>query len=172
MALEIRTADELWDLERDARGAARRAAREGGVLPHVLRAFVERGGPVEVDAIVAAFPDRPRQAVLDALTGLDGQDLIHLHGGRVVVAYPFSAAPTDFVVALAAGPERYSCCAIDALGIAAMLGERVRIRTCCHHCRMPLEFPADARGPGPAAHGVMVWVGRSPAGECRLATGL
>lgn len=174
MTPEIRTADanDLWDLERAARGAARRAARVDGVLPYVLRAFVERGGPVEVDAIVAAFPDRPRDDVLDTILVLDGRDLIHLRDGRVEVAYPFSAAPTDFTVTLADGRERYACCAIDALGIAAMLGGRVRILARCHHCRAPLDFAVAAAGPGTDASGIMVWVGRRATGERRLTASL
>jgi len=101
--LEIKTADELTDPAREARWAARRAARE-----------------TDVD-----------------------------------IAYPFSAVPTPFVVRLPDGKERFTCCAIDALGVAPMLGQRVDIRTRCHDCDTPLDFSADPDAPGPEADGVM-----------------
>jgi len=63
-SLEIRTAEELSDPAFEARWAARRAARETDVLRGILLTFVERGGPIHVEEIVSAFPDRP--SVLDA----------------------------------------------------------------------------------------------------------
>ena len=58
MALEIKRAAELVDAELEARWARRREASHAEVLQHVLRAFVERSGPVDVEDIVNAFPDR------------------------------------------------------------------------------------------------------------------
>src|SRR2546425_453521 len=90
-SLEIRTAEELSDPAFEARWAARRAARETDVLRGILLTFVERGGPIHVEEIVSAFPDRP--SVLDALAALDADDLIRVQGAHVDVAYPFAAAP-------------------------------------------------------------------------------
>ena len=158
--LEIRTAEELTDPTLEARWTARRAARETDVLQRILRIFVDRGGPIPVGDIIAAFQDRPVEGVHDVLSALDGDDLIRLREGRVDIAYPFSAAPTPFVVRLPDGTDRYTCCAIDALGIAPMLGQRVHIRARCHECDTPLDFSADPEGPGPGAAAVMVWVGQ------------
>ena len=107
MTLEIKTADELVDPELEARWAVRWDAREGDILRRILRTFVDRGGPVPVEAIAAAFPDRPPETVWDTLVGLDDEDLIQIREGRIDVAYPFSALPTPFVVVLASGEERY-----------------------------------------------------------------
>ena len=137
MTLEIKTADELVDPELEARWAVRWDAREGDILRRILRTFVDRGGPVPVEAIAAAFPDRPPETVWDTLVGLDDEDLIQIREGRIDVAYPFSALPTPFVVVLASGEERYACCAIDALGMAPMVGQRVHIRSRCHDCGHP-----------------------------------
>jgi len=172
MALEIRTAAELIDPELEARWTARRAARETAVLQHVLRAFVERPGPAEVEQIVAAFADGPPDGVRADLARLDADDLIQIRDGLVDVAYPFSGFPTPFVVQLADGHARYASCAIDALGIAPMLGQRVRIRSRCHHCGKPLEFWVDQAGSGLDAEGVMVWVGKQGEGERRASTSL
>jgi hypothetical protein len=161
MALEIRTAVELIALDLEGRGAARRAARETELLQHVLRAFVERAEPVRVDEIVSAFPAEPPESVVEGLAKLDEEDLVRIDAGLVNLAYPFSASPTAFVVDLGRGRgERCVCCAIDALGLAPMLGQPVRIRSRCHHCGVPLDLSVDPSGPGPDAREVMVWTGK------------
>src|SRR5258708_11252730 len=103
MALEIRTAAELTDPELEARWTTRRAARETDVLQQVLRAFVERAGPVEVEQIVAAFADGPPDGIRADLARLDKDDLIQIPHRPVDVADPFSAVPTPFVAWLAGG---------------------------------------------------------------------
>ncbi len=172
MALEIRTAAELIDPELEARWTTRRAARETDVLQQVLRAFVERPGPAEVEQILAAFADGPPEDIREGLARLDEEDLIQIRDDLVDVAYPFSGFPTPFVVQLADGQERYACCAIDALGIAPMLGQRVRVWSRCHHCGEPLELWVDQAGSGLDAEGVMVWVGKQCEGERRASTSL
>ena len=170
--LEIKTATELIDPELEARLAARRADRGSGLMQYILRRFAERGEAVAVDQIVAAFPDDPPDTVRAALTALDDQDLIQVRDGRVEIAYPFSASPTPFVVRWPDGRERYACCAIDALGMAPMLGETIDICSPCHHCGEPVELVVEPEGPAGGPDGVMVWVGTRAEGDCRLATGL
>ncbi len=118
------------------------------------------------------FRTKLLEAVWDSLIKLDEDDLIEFRDGRVEIAYPFSAAPTPFVVRLAGGQERYACCAIDALGVGPMLGQRVHVRSQCHHCGTPLEFVVTRDGPGPEPQEVMVWVGKRWEGERRIATSL
>jgi len=172
MTLEIKTAAELIDPELEARWATRRAARETAVLQGILRAFIERPGPVVVEEIVRSFPDRTSSGIREVLARLDEEDLIQIRDGRVGMAYPFSALPTAFVVHLAERGDRYACCAIDALGVAPMLGQPLRIRSRCYHCGEALELSADPIGVGPDARGVMVWVGRRCGGERRISTSL
>ena len=161
MTVEIRTAAEMIALDVEGRGAARRAARESPLLRFVLRAFVDRPGPVAVDEILSAFSGQGPEQVRAALTQLDEDDLIRLDAGHVGLAYPFSAAATPFVLDLGqADGARYVCCAVDALGIAPMLGQRVGIRSRCHHCASPIELSVEPAGPGPDAEGLMVWVGK------------
>jgi hypothetical protein len=172
MTLEIKTASELIDPELEARWTTRRAARETEVLQGVLRAFVDRPVPIVIDEIVKAFADRAPADIRGTLARLDEEDLIQIREGRVDMAYPFSASPTPFIVRLPDGQERYACCAIDALGVSSMLGQRVDIRSRCHDCGEPLELSAGPAGPGPEADGVMVWVGRQSGGERRISTSL
>jgi hypothetical protein len=172
MTLEIKTADELVDPELEARWAVRRAAREAEILQQILRTFVDRGGPIPVEEVAAAFPDRPPEVIWDTLAALDDEDLIQIRQGRVDIAYPFSAVATPFVVRLAGGQERYACCAIDALGMAPMVGQSVHIRSQCHDCGAPLELSVGPDGPERGAKGVLVWVGKQADGQRRLTTSL
>jgi hypothetical protein len=89
---------------------------------------------------------------------LDARDLVAVSGGQVVLAYPWSGTPTAFVTVLADGRQRWACCAIDALGVPAMLGQPVTVRAGCHHCGEPIELAVTPSGP-PAGSDVMAWVG-------------
>ncbi len=170
MTLQIRTAAELVVPDLEARWTTRRAARETEILRAILRTFVERPDPIVVEEIIRAFPDRAPDETRAALTRLDEDDLIQIRDGRVDLAYPFSTTPTSFVVHLSGRGDRYVCCAIDALGVAPMLGESVRIRSRCHHCGESLEFSVDPSGPGPNAKGIMMWAGKRCADERRAST--
>lgn len=170
MTLDIKTADELIDSMLEARWTERRHGPRAEVLRSVLRAFVEHGGPVSLNTVAGAFPDWPAATVQSHLAALDQNDLIVLAGDTVQFAYPFSASPTPFAVTLANGQERFACCATDALGMAAMLGARVHIRSRCHQSGEPLEMDVDPTGPL-GSRDVMVWVGKRGSGE-RACTGL
>ena len=169
--LEIRTAAELAEADVEFQ-ARRRAARQTRILQTIYRAFLDRAGPVPVDAILTALPGTARSSVERELAMLDEDDLIQLKDGQVAIAYPFSAPPTPFIVGLADREARYVCCAIDALGLAPMLGEPVSVSGRCHHCGQALVFAVTPGGPGPEAAGLMVWVGRRAEGERRAVTGL
>ena len=171
-SLVILTADELIALDVEGRGKARRAARETPTARRVLQMFLDRGGPIPVEAIVDGLQRDTAEVTHDALVGLDDDDLIRIADGHVDLAYPFSAAPTPFVVRLRDGRDRSVCCAIDALGIAPMVGQPVEIRSRCHHCGTPLQFSATPDGPGPEAAGIMVWVGKRTEERCRGIEGL
>ena len=168
-SLEIKTADELIALDVEGRGRTRRAGRETFASRRILRIFLDRGGPIPVDEIVAAFQDDP---IHQTLAALDNDDLIRIRDGHIDIAYPFSACPTPFVVRLPGGKERYACCAMDALGIGPMVGQRVEIRSRCHHWRMPLEFSVSPDRPGPEAEGVMLWLGKRTDERCKVADSL
>ncbi len=170
MQLRIRTAAELVEPELEARWTTRRAARETKILQAILRTFVERPDPIVVEEFIRGFPERAPDDTRAALTRLDEDDLIQIREGRVDLAYPFSTTPTSFVVHLSGRGDRYVCCAIDALGLAPMLGESVRIRSRCHHCGESLEFSVDPSGPGPSAEGIMMWAGKRCADERRALT--
>jgi hypothetical protein len=88
----------------------------------VLEEFATSGSAPDLPATAAGVgfdPATARQAV-DALTAAD---LVALDGnGALVGAFPFSAVPTRHQVSVQDGPTVYAMCAVDALGIPAMLG--------------------------------------------------
>ena len=62
------------------------------------------------------------------LADLAARDVIAFGAdGEIRAAYPFSPVPTAIQVRWAGGPLTYAMCAIDALGISAMLGRPVTI---------------------------------------------
>ena len=170
--MQIRTAEDFIDRGWARRQRRRRVARRRGVLPHVLRLFVEQAGPVSRTELAETVSGLTLARLDRELARLDVQDLIVLKDDAVALAYPFSGLATQFVVRLANGQERYACCATDALGIAAMLRQRIEIRSPCHHCGEPLTVAADPSGAEPAAAGMMVWVGRRAAENRRACTSL
>jgi hypothetical protein len=103
-------------MNNDLRGdALSESARK--TLRQILQAFAVTGQP-------------PARAELDtgALDELAKFDAIALDAaGEIRAAYPFSPVPTPVRVSWADGPEAYAMCAIDALGMSAMLGRKVTI---------------------------------------------
>lgn len=161
MSLTILTADELIALD-EGWGQFRRAARETPTAVRILRAFLDSGGPLPVEAIADA----------DAVKRLNDHDLIRVREGRIDLAYPFTASPTPFVVRLPDGRERYACCATDALGFAPMIGQPVTIRARCQHSGAPLHFSVTVDGPEADASGIMLWSGKRAEPQCRSIDGL
>jgi Alkylmercury lyase len=93
----------------------------------VLSAFAETGRRLprgELERIARGQGADPG-AVLAELTGCD---LLALDGsGEIRAAYPFSPSPTAIQVSWEGGPRAYAMCAIDALGMSAMLDRPVTI---------------------------------------------
>ncbi len=66
----------------------------------------------------------------DALATLAREDLVHAdHDGAILVAYPFSGRPRGHRVLIDNTRAVEAMCAIDALGIAPMLGLPIEIRS-------------------------------------------
>ena len=169
--LPLTTAAELVDVDSTARAAARRATREGPLMRAVLGLFADRGGPIPV-AAVAATAGLGLDAAARALQGLNDDDLLVLRDEAVELAYPFSTTRTAFMVRRPDGRERFICCAIDALGLAPMLGEPVVLTATCHHSGAPLRFAVTPEGPEPEAAPLMVWATRSGGDDERACTAL
>jgi hypothetical protein len=99
---------------------------EKAVHQAVLRAFAATGRPPTVSALDAVTAGSGR-ATTDVLAALHERDAVRLGpDGGIAVAYPFSAIPTRHRVRIG-DCVVHAMCAIDALGMSAMLGEDIRI---------------------------------------------
>jgi hypothetical protein len=130
-------------------GLGRLAPAEGGlraVQQHVLQSFAGSGRPPSAASLAAAAApfgaDGP-----EVLARLHAADFLRLdRAGAISAAYPFSAAPTPHLVQIEGGPAVFSMCAVDALGIAAMLGTPVTITSAEPGTGSPVTVTVPAGG--------------------------
>jgi hypothetical protein len=115
-----------------SRGGTERTARlrreERQLYRWILDRFAQAAPPT-----AAQLAEQARALDLDpeaALETLAREDLVHTDGGgAVLVAYPFSARPRGHRVTIDERRTVEAMCAIDALGIAAMLNQPVEINS-------------------------------------------
>ncbi|SNT59553.1 Alkylmercury lyase [Actinacidiphila glaucinigra] len=121
-------ADVLDPIGRAGRG--RLAPCERGlrvVHQAVLRHFAATGHAPDLDALEPAAATAGRSAA-DVLAELACEDFLTLdQDGQIRAAYPFSAVLTPHRVRIEGGADVWSMCAIDALGIPAMLAADAEI---------------------------------------------
>jgi len=84
-------------------------------------------------------------AVRLLLQELRRRDLVVLEGEQIVGAYPFTDRDTGHRVALD-GRDLNAMCAVDALGIGAMIDRDVAITSRCRHCGAPIRITTRDRG--------------------------
>jgi hypothetical protein len=86
----------------------------------------------------------------EAAAALVRHDLVHgdARTGAVTVAYPFSAVPTRHRVRLSSGGEVFAMCAIDALGIAFLLGEATNVSSTDPGTGEPIAISLALTEPG------------------------
>jgi Alkylmercury lyase len=95
------------------------AAPERHLYRWIMRQFGAESRPsLEATAAAAAAAGADLDQALETFRQLD---LVHLADGEIAVAYPFSGRPTPHRILIDGRPEMYAMCAIDALGITAML---------------------------------------------------
>jgi Alkylmercury lyase len=94
----------------------------------ILRRFATDGRPSSGEVLAAA--ERLGLDAEAALETLEREDLVHRGAdGAITVAYPFSGRPTAHRVRFPTGHEVDAMCAIDALGIAPMFGQRIDVES-------------------------------------------
>lgn len=167
------TPTEPWEDPLGRAGAGRLAPENGGqraVQQYVLRAFATTGRPpTTAELATAAAPYEPGAV----LATLHTADFLRLDAtGRIAAAYPFSATPTPHTVRINGRATAYAMCAIDALGIASMLGTDAWITSADPLTGEPItitvpapepDAPAGARWDPPTA---VVFAGRATDSDC------
>jgi Alkylmercury lyase len=113
--------------EKTPRAAISLTPRARQVHQWILVAFAETGRALrrgELEDLARAHGIEPGPALAE----LRERDLLAFDGqGEIRAAYPFSPSLTSIRVSWAGGPDVYAMCAIDALGMSAMLGRPVTI---------------------------------------------
>ncbi|WP_439580545.1 alkylmercury lyase family protein [Elioraea sp.] len=148
---------------------------EDAVRRTVLLGFAAFGVPPSVTEIAASI-GLDAEAVHAALARLAGRDILVLDAdGAIAAAYPFSAEPTPHRVTLARfGTTVYALCAIDALGIGAMLGADTLIESRCAASGAPVTLRTQDHGrtlAELAPADAVIWYGIAHAGGCAARSG-
>ena len=112
----------------------------------------------------------PASAGLDPmlLEDLHRRDLIVLADGNISAAYPFSSHSTPHSVTIG-GRLVFCVCAIDAMGVGAMLDRAVSVRLTCARCLRPISVDVASGGLG-VAHATpdtsVIWAGIVAINSC------
>jgi hypothetical protein len=143
-------------------GRGRKAPAERGlraVHQAVLRSFAATGRAPDQDVLDEA--GRPFDAA-QVLAELAVGDFLYVdQRGRISAAYPFSAAATPHAVQITGGARVYAMCAIDALGMAAMLRTSVLIRSADPSTGEPITVAVDGSNAVWQPATTVVFVGRT-----------
>jgi mercuric reductase len=147
---------------------------EDRVWRAVLEGFGATGRAPHASEIAAATGSGP-QLVAAALARLRARDLVVLaqDASEVTAAYPFCDWATGHRVHWN-GVSANALCAIDALGLGAMLGRDTVIETSCRHCGAPIRIATRADGTKIASSSpeqAVVWCGIAYAGNCGATSG-
>lgn len=118
---------------------------ETRIRQDVYRTAAETGRPPTI-AELATATSVPGDEVREALTRLAAGRIVVLQpSGEILMAPPYSAIPTPFLVEIG-GRRLYANCAWDALGVPAMLRAPARVAAGCGCCgdAIDLTAPPDA----------------------------
>jgi len=130
----------------------------------ILRCFADTGhppAPRDLEQVTAGSGRTTREV----LGGLHESDAIRLTpNGQVAVAYPFSATPTRHRVRIENRTNVYARCAVDALGISAMLGQDTRIDSVDVTTGQPITVTTTAGHTTWEPAGVVVFIGADAGG--------
>ena len=166
----VKQAADLMDAAFLARWTDREAigplARQ--LLGVILRRLAAGEGALSLTGLLS---DHAPATVARAVAELDQRDLVLVEAGAVVLAYPFSTRMNAFRLEPTDRRPRYACCAFDALGVAALMGEAITIHSRCHDCGDALVLRTGPDGPlepTPA----MVWLGKREDIRAKACTGL
>src|SRR5436853_7686464 len=105
------------------------------VRKYVFDHFLEYSVPPVAEQIMKKFRLGRPQA-LEVLQALENGRHVRLVPGtqRILMAWPFSAVATPFLVTRRNRRWYFANCAWDAVAFHAMLNEEIRIGSQCHHC--------------------------------------
>ena len=119
------------------------------VRQYVYRSTVEVGRPPTSEQVASAL-GLTAADVLEAFRRLNRERLLALapETGEIVMAPPFSASPTPFLVTV--GERSYFAnCAWDSFGVAATIGKDATVEASCACCSEPITLEIRSGEPVP-----------------------
>ena len=99
----------------------------------------------------------PAETVTAILAAFEQKGVLAIDADGVTVARGLSRLPTAHQLRVNEGPVVFACCAVDAIGIPAALGDNALVTSRCHACMAPIAITiAGGRlvNPSPA---VIIW---------------
>jgi mercuric reductase len=114
----------------------------------------------------------PQDALRRPLRQLRDRDLVVMDEERIVGAYPLTSRKTEHQVHVG-GKRVHAMCAIDALGVGAMLGRDIEVGSACRHCGAAISVVTREAGTVLAAvapAGTIVWSGMRADAGCAADT--
>ncbi len=118
-------------------------AADSDVQQYLYRTAAKRGRPPHSADVAEALGTTPEN-VLAGFARLAERRLLALapESGEIVMAPPFSAVPTPFLVT-AGGQSYFGNCVWDAYGISAALGADAEIDASCACCGEPMTLRVE-----------------------------
>lgn len=137
---------------------------EKAVHQEILRTFASTGRPPAPSDLGATIAESGR-LTSEVLSALHEADAIGLDAdGDIAVAYPFSARATRHRVRIADRVDVFAMCAIDALGISAMLGQDTLIESLDVTSGEPIRVTVTSEGATWEPNLAVVFVGAATGG--------
>jgi hypothetical protein len=144
------------------------SSTEDRVWRSVVEQFVALSRTPAIDEIAAAT-GLSTDTVAEELAKLCARDVVVLdRDGRITGAYPFTERSTGHRVAVR-GNTLSAMCAVDALGVGAMLGVDTEIESSCRFCGAPIRAKTGNSGTTIAKlspEETVVWIGYRYADGC------
>ena len=130
-------------LESTVKGRIARAnltPQENEIRKFILKSFAKDGKPPSDRQIMDGLKITSAADVERTIEKLYHADILAKKDGVIISSYPFSAAETRHRVLFKDGHQVFALCAIDALGIHAMLGEDITVESHCVECDRELRI--------------------------------
>lgn len=156
---------EIIGVERKWSGLTEAEDRIWGAILQLYPKLGHAPSPAEI-GLAAGMQQSDVEALVSRLRSRD--IVVTGPAGRIIGAYPFTDMRADHRVEVD-GQMVSSMCAIDALGMGAMLGTDIRIESQCHRCRCTIEIHTTGSGERieqtkPSSS--VAWVGLEHNGSC------
>lgn len=156
----------IFDIERQWRGYT---DRHDQVRTAILAGFATMGRTPSLTQL-AKTTGLASDTIESVLRELKSRDLVVLDaaGTRVLAAYPFAEHDTGHRVRLKTGWVN-ALCAVDALGIGGMVGQKTVIQSACRQCRAPIRVETNNQGANLTSYdppSAAVWIGDWYADGC------